>query len=603
MLEQIGEYDDRASSLRRFIMLNLSRRVVYIGSMAIAGVINPNLYGQPNPASPLSAQVGSGTGARKESPSAAPALTVEQRLTLLETQINVALALKEEKIQDIKDRIESFYKLVQYAGVAATVLLVLLSIRDLFLRWKEGQRQLGLDTLAKEMMTLQNASVRQQVEVGGFQLSNMHANPTEQFKPVKGVGDVIETVQKTLQFRLEQEERVANAIKGIDKITKEQERIKNQRFDNAIGILGQFKKTSRMEFSALTDEQYKRAIRLQGLVADLDESLKDRGVDIAGRLLYTCGVTAYYDNDVIEAISFLDRAANCRAADHDAELKTNDDYRTRFAHIHYFRALVQKNWGNISTALHEIQESRKLFPAQSGEFLTPVTEAEILSYIAGQEQQCRRELRKLYSDIQAVEVSSKSSSQAGPLSPVEGPTEPQTDETVESEEQVGSERQRGLNVNQRRLRNRTLVLLGNTHFVLGEYREALKEYEMALEFNRTDYYASYSAAQCYRALTEDKRAQEEFAHCFAAIEASRDFRRKRERIVRAVIAVIAAKAARFAGDDDHYHEYAREARDLLDGNLDVGELSPKFFSPSKKRLVNASELLIELGERRIAGAS
>jgi len=485
--------------------------------------------------------------------------------------MNTALALKEEKIQDMKDRIENVYKLLQFVVAVATVVLLFFSIRDVILRWKEGQRQRGIDDIVREMMKLQNAAVDQQVRFGKLQLATAEANPAQQFEPVKNVSDVINVVQKTLAFRLEQEEKVANTIKEIERIKSERERTKKQKLEGAVSIFDHFKNMSRMQFAALTPEQYKRAIKLVGLVEDLDESLNEKGFDIAGGLLYSCGVIEYYDNDVIEARTYLNRAAQCRASDHEAELTTNEGYRIRFAFIHYFRALIEKNWGELSEALHEIEQSAKLLENRIGEFLTPVTHAEILSYIVGDEQRCGTQLQDLLRRINDLESAAKSQG-------------------------------KNLDANQIRLRNRMLVLLGNTYFVLGAYREAVDYYNKALQFNPDDYYALSSAGQCYQALG-DASAADFFKRCLNGIERSGDFRRKRERSVRAVIAVVAALAARDCGDTARYYEYAQEARDLLSGNLDVNGLSPKFFSPSSKRLVSSIELLKELEQARAVGGT
>ncbi|MFI5351724.1 MAG: hypothetical protein ACHQZS_02090 [Candidatus Binatales bacterium] len=495
-------------------------------------------------------------------PSAAGALTLEQRITLLEQQMNVALALKEEKIQDVKDRVESLYKQFQYLLAIASVLLVFFSIRDVVIRSREGQRQRSIDDIVKDTMKLQHDAIGQQVRFGAIQLSAAEKDPALQFQPVKSVSDVIEVVQKTLAFRLEQEQKVADTIKKIDQMEANLERTRKLRFESATGILDHFKGMNRMQFATLTEEQHGRAIKLLGLVGDLDEFLEGKGFEIAGDFLYTCGVIAFYDNDVIEALTYLDRAAKCRAADHEAEQTTNERYRTRFAFIHYFRALIQKNWGDLPEALHEIEQSDKLLADRATEYLTPVTKAEILSYIVGDEPRCRLELAKLIDRMEGLETSLRSQGKK-------------------------------LDANQVRLRNRMLLLLGNAYFVGGNHREALVQYRAALQFNEDDYYALGSVAQCLQILGEESPV-EYFERCLNSIEHSGDLRRKRERIVRAVIAVLAASAAKGC-NSNRYDEYFQEASEMLSGNLTVDGLSPKFFSPATKRLVSSADLLKELG--------
>lgn len=498
-------------------------------------------------------------------------LTLEERTSLLEERMNLALALKDEKIQQIQDRVESVYKLIQFAVALTTVVLAFFSVRDFLFRAKEAQRQRGIDDIVKETMKLQNAVMGQQASFGGLQLKAAQAaaeGSYQQFDPVKNVGEVIQVIKDTLAFRLQEEARVVETIQKIERIEEERKRIRKQKYDSAIGVLDQFKKMNRMQFAALAPEQYKRGIKLQGLVNELDdvlneEQFKEKDFQVAGSLQYTCGVIAYYDNDVVEARARLDRAAECRAKDHEGELKTNEEYRLRFAFVHYFRALIQKNWGSINDALSEIGESARLLANRPSELLTPVTKAEIGSYVVGQEEGTKAELEELLRKISELESSLKNSGE-------------------------------DLNGNQKRLRNRVLLLLGNVYFVSRDFENALGRYAEAQKFNSNDYYALASTAQCNHALGNVSAAADEFRACLDAIERSGDFRRKRERITLAGIAVLAAVAAKGCGDDGRYEQYARDARDMLAGNLDVDGMSPKFFSPSTKRLVSSAELLKEM---------
>jgi len=459
------------------------------------------------------------------------AKTLEERVNRLEEKLDLIIALKDESIKTISERSDKAFKLLECVGVLAAGLLVFFSIRDIILRREEWKRQQSIDG--------------------------------QQFAAVQNVNSVIEVVQQTLAFRLQQERSVAEAFQEITRIKNERERIKEQKVTQAHAILEHFKKMSRMQFAALTDEQYKRGTRLKGLVNDLDDLLEEHDSEDMGDLLYTCGIIGYYDNDVIEAKTYLDRAARCRASDHEGELITNDSYRNKFAFIHYFRALIHKNWGDLSEAQHEIEQSVKLLETQESEFLTPVTKAEILSYIVGDEMRCRIELEKLVERINALEASLKNG---------------------------GKE----LNTNQLRLHNRMLVIWGNTYFQGNSFKEALDKYNMAVELNSNDYYALASAAQCFGALGNNDSAEKYYRQSLDAIERSGDFRKKRERITRAVIAVTASNAAKYCGDSKYREQYAQDARELLSGNLTVDGMSPKFFSPATKRLVSATELLNEL---------
>jgi tetratricopeptide (TPR) repeat protein len=429
--------------------------------------------------------------------------------------------------------------------------------------FREGKRQRGIDVLVTELMTLQNAAMGQQNRLGALQVGAAEKDPAKHLERVHNVNQVIETVQKTLAFRLEQEEKVGKVLQTIEKQEVDRERKNRQKFQDAKGILEGFKKVNRMQFSTLTAEQNKRGIKLVERVNSLDDDFAEGDFETAGNLLYTCGAIMYYDEDIIQSRTFFDRAAQTRAADHTGELKTKSSYLRRFAFIHYFRAVIQKNWGSLSEALHEIDQSDELLRDDPDEFLTPTTKVEILSYIEGEEHRCRSEIVKLLDRMGEVEKQK-------------------------------SNRGESLNANQIRLRNRLLLLLGNVLFVAKDYRGALDQYEKALGFSAKDYYALASAGQCYRALGNVNKTQEMFSDCLIAIVDSEDFRHRRERITRAVIAVLAANACVACGDVIRYNSWARAAHELLEGNLDVDGLSPKFFSPSTKRLVGAVTLLGEI---------
>ena len=192
----------------------------------------------------------------------------------------------------------------------------------------------------------------------------------------------------------------------------------------------------------------------------------------------------------------------------------------RFAFTHYFRAIIQKNWGELTEALYEIDQSAKDFKGSATEFLTPTTKAEILSYTVGRGQECRSEILVLTDRLANVEKDKKADNKAD---------------------------NKDLDPNQKRLRNRLLVLLGHTYFVDRDYSRALEEYKRAVAFRPADYYALASVAQCLEFLG-DASAREYWERCLTAIEKSGDFSHKRERITRAGIAILAAFAARGCGD-------------------------------------------------------
>jgi hypothetical protein len=216
-------------------------------------------------------------------------------------------------------------------------MILFFSVRDWYLRSSEIQRQRSIDDIVKETMRLQKDATTLQLKFGSLQFNEAETNLKQQGEGLQKVNQVIEVVKSTLAFRLEQEEKFAETIGEIKRMKDEQDEKKKLKLAQANAINDHFKRMSRMEFASLTDEQYRRGLRLQSLVNDSEDLLRGEHFLVTGSLLYDCGIIAYYDNDVIESKSYLDRALLCRAPDHDAQLDANENYRRRFSFLHYFR--------------------------------------------------------------------------------------------------------------------------------------------------------------------------------------------------------------------------------------------------------------------------
>lgn len=537
----------RLSNSRRLSLLVIG---TLVGTLAITGIAHAQQGVTP-------------TGARLSADpvDATANSSVTERLQRLEQRAEVAAVQNQERFQSLNDRYESMFRLLQIVSIIAAVALGVLSINDIVQRRREAARQRGLDEVGKEMINLQKSVAEQQIDFGRLQLGHTNDSLQHQVQSVKSVNEVISVVRQTLDFRLEQERKVAQALHDIEEIRDERKRERDAKLKQAKSILEPFLQMSRMDFPALTEEQYKRGIKLRSLSEDLTFSPED--FDLSGSVFYACGVLAYYDNDIVDAKHFLQSAVDVRAADHEGALNTDEKYRRRFAFAHYFRALIQKNWGDIGEALHEINQSDRLLGIQPDEFLTPVTKAEIYSVRKPIDPQCQHTLKTLL-------------------------------EKMDSLEQAKRAEGKGLNQNQLRLRNRMLLLYGNTFFVDHKYSEALSKYGDAAGHNESDYYALASAGQCAAQLGDTAVAKKFCERAVRAVERSGDLTRKRERITRAVLAVTAAHAAHGANDEARRNEYVKQARELLSGNLAVDGLTPKFFSPTTKYLVTSEELLNEL---------
>jgi hypothetical protein len=116
--------------------------------------------------------------------------------------------------------------------------------------------------------------MNQQNRPSAIQVSAAEGDQTRYLQGLQNVNQVIDAVQKTLAFRLEQEKKVADVIKTFEKQEADLQRKDTQKVDSASGMVESFKNTSRMHFSTLTTEQQKRAIKLVEKVAELEDSTR-----------------------------------------------------------------------------------------------------------------------------------------------------------------------------------------------------------------------------------------------------------------------------------------------------------------------------------------
>jgi len=91
------------------------------------------LYAAQSGSPPQSAPANPAQAGAAPTPAVAQAagnLSMEERIRRLEEQVNLALALKDERIQSLIERSESIYKQLQYVAGFAALALLFFSIRD-----------------------------------------------------------------------------------------------------------------------------------------------------------------------------------------------------------------------------------------------------------------------------------------------------------------------------------------------------------------------------------------------------------------------------------------------------------------------------------------
>ncbi len=292
-----------------------------------------------------------------------------------------------------------------------------------------------------------------------------------------------------------------------------------------------------------------------------------------GEIYLRRGIIAYYENDMVKAREMLDTAAKFfpvpALAQEIASMPPNDRPPTAF--IQFYLALIEKNYGEMKKARDHIEKSYAVYGQnEPDELATPVTRAEILSYLG--------DMDKAREAIQEVLARADALRQIESLKPHDAA-----------------------------YALRAQLLLGNTYYVQGEWRKAFECYQKTLRGDvRRDnvYYAYISIAQVYRQLGKDEATPEDERQAYEE-KARENQRLAYEELIatghlRTKVALdtrihLNALAYRCTRDDEpnKAREYREVIQDLWLQIHEVNGLELRLFSLEKRRLVDKGEFWAE----------
>ncbi len=293
-----------------------------------------------------------------------------------------------------------------------------------------------------------------------------------------------------------------------------------------------------------------------------------------GEIYLRRGIIAYYENDMVKAREMLDTAAKFfpvpALAQEIASMPPNDRPPTAF--IQFYLALIEKNYGEMKKARDHIEKSYAVYGQnEPDELATPVTRAEILSYLG--------DMDKAREAIQEVLARADALRQIESLKPHDAA-----------------------------YALRAQLLLGNTYYVQGEWRKAFECYQKTLRGDvRRDnvYYAYISIAQVYRQLGKDeatpedeRQAYEEKARenqrlAYEELIATGHLRTKVALDTRILLNALAYLCTRDA-EPDKAREYRATIQGLWLRIQTVNGLELRLFSLEKKRQVDKGEFWAEI---------
>lgn len=224
--------------------------------------------------------------------------------------------------------------------------------------------------------------------------------------------------------------------------------------------------------------------------------------------------------------------------------------------------LIAKNWlregrfieATLVEAKTHLQEAMGLIGNRKGEFLTPLTVAQVLSYSEVDQEAARALLDQKLKELENLK-----------LTPV------------------------GLNDNQDRLLGRAYLMRGNVEFVGGRHAEALVWYQKADHHRENDYAAQLSIALASPS-SEAAVRREQFERGLRTLETS-DAIGKREVSTRAIALARAVIAASEVGKEVAKKTRYQKALDALKAEIrSAGGRQPLFFCPTTKSLCTFDRL-------------
>jgi len=390
----------------------------------------------------------------------------------------------------------------------------------------------------------------QQFEMGTLQSAN-----------IKGLGDVLKVIARASNIRLEREEAQGAVESMLKSIRTGAERRYLQARDEA----DRLKDVKAAQWPALPSDRRQVAIGALRLYQSVDDFIKEeRSEKEASRhamLLQRLGVFAYYaDHNYEGAISYLTDAIKFFG-----EQVVDDQFKPAQAWARHFLGVLKKNWPlriePTGTSLRQAQEllaaAEAYLTVDSGQFLTPLTHAEVLSYLPNQQRLADEKTSKI---IELLETLSRN----------------QNADSI----QMG-------------LLPRAYLLRGNIAHMQGNQSAACNLFLKAGEVANANPYAWLSLAE---ATSDADNAKPYWAKGLALLSRP-PAADKPETYTRVLVFTWGILASHALGDNDSYKDY-RAAFDEIGLLIEKeGKYTPLFFSPTTKNLVLFDELRKQLAER------
>lgn len=427
-------------------------------------------------------------------------------------------------------------------------------------RQNEGQN-VSLDLL-KKSDERENHITRQQLKIGSVVLEKSGEMLSGQIDSIVKLGDIIGLIEETFkrqQERAEGQEKLYDKIEIMNGIVSKFTTHYKDQYEHVCALTLFFKNHSRMAWTRLTTNEENIAARARMSLETipkfvLDDEMKKDPYKLA-HIYQLLGASAFYANDVDVSLRLLEKAHEIYLK---IERRPEDLYP--YAFCSHFLGIIEKNWrsldrpieSNLEEAKRHLEEANQCLEHKKGEFLTPLTLVEILSYL----KRYRQEAKMLLDEKIKLIEETKSSS--------------------------------GLDENQHVLLGRAYILRGNLEFLDEQFEKAAFWYEQAKDHLEKNHYALLSLGQVNALINPDEK-NKYFQEGLRVLESSGALKKKEDTF--RIMAIAWALIASFEiGDGQREQKYLKEFDTAATYIRCVGNRERMFFCPLTKILANIREL-------------
>jgi tetratricopeptide (TPR) repeat protein len=395
---------------------------------------------------------------------------------------------------------------------------------------------------------------------------------------VDSLNTILSTFQQIMKFKVDEAEDTSKAMKRMDSRVKEleerlaksqrrQEEAQSQQVERLL-FSAQGLRRARHIYTSPEPDLQRQTVEFRTQMDLMQRAILDQHTGIEspeenrpyGEIYLRRGIIAYYDNDMLKSRDMLRIAAKYFPFLEQGIESMSRDEKLPIAFTQFYLALIEKNYGTMDAARDHIKKSYAAYGRdEPEELMTPVTRAEILSYLEDMDT-ARAAIQEVLNRADNLR------------------------------------RRQSLKKHDANYALRARLLLGNTYYVRGEWRKALQHYQDTLKANAgqdSSYYAYHSIAQVYHQLKDEEKAKENIQQAYDRLIETDHLRTKVALDTQILLNALAYLCTR-EDKPEKAKEYRETFRELWGRIRKVNDLELRLFSFEKKQPIGRDEFLAEV---------